>query len=77
MSVYIIAEAGVNHNGSLETAFALVEKAQEAARLVQIDGLMERKPGELLFRKIRFAIRPRRRPIKRRQRAVMFRSLIW
>lgn len=30
MSVYIIAEAGVNHNGSLETAFALVEKAQEA-----------------------------------------------
>lgn len=30
MSVYIIAEAGVNHNGSLDTALALAEKAREA-----------------------------------------------
>lgn len=30
MSVYIIAEAGVNHNGSLDTAFALAERAREA-----------------------------------------------
>lgn len=30
MSAYIIAEAGVNHNGSLDTALALVEKAREA-----------------------------------------------
>lgn len=30
MHTYIIAEAGVNHNGSLETALALVEKAREA-----------------------------------------------
>lgn len=30
MSVYIIAEAGVNHNGNLDTAFSLVEQAREA-----------------------------------------------
>lgn len=30
MSTYIIAEAGVNHNGSLDTALALVEQAREA-----------------------------------------------
>lgn len=30
MSVYIIAEAGVNHNGNLDTAFSLVEQAKEA-----------------------------------------------
>lgn len=30
MSVYIIAEAGVNHNGNLETAKRLVDKAKEA-----------------------------------------------
>lgn len=30
MHTYIIAEAGVNHNGSLELAFELVKKAKEA-----------------------------------------------
>lgn len=30
MSVYIIAEAGVNHNGSIELAKRMVDKAQEA-----------------------------------------------
>lgn len=30
MSVYIIAEAGVNHNGSVELAKALIDKAKEA-----------------------------------------------
>lgn len=30
MGVYIIAEAGVNHNGNLDTALALVEKARKA-----------------------------------------------
>lgn len=30
MSTYIIAEAGVNHNGDLDTAFKLVEKAHAA-----------------------------------------------
>ena len=30
MSTYIIAEAGVNHNGSLDTALALVDRAREA-----------------------------------------------
>lgn len=30
MNVYVIAEAGINHNGSLDTALALVEKAREA-----------------------------------------------
>ena len=30
MGIYIIAEAGVNHNGDLATAFKLIEKAQAA-----------------------------------------------
>ena len=30
MSTYIIAEAGVNHNGSLDTALALVDRARAA-----------------------------------------------
>lgn len=30
MSVYIIAEAGVNHNGSLDLAFKLIEEAKRA-----------------------------------------------
>ena len=30
MSVYIIAEAGVNHNGSIDLAFRLIDKAVEA-----------------------------------------------
>ena len=30
MSVYIIAEAGVNHNGSIDLAKKLVDKAKEA-----------------------------------------------
>ena len=30
MSVYIIAEAGVNHNGSLDLAKKLVDKAKES-----------------------------------------------
>ena len=30
MSVFIIAEAGVNHNGSIELAFKLVDVALEA-----------------------------------------------
>lgn len=30
MSIFVIAEAGVNHNGSLDTAFALAERAREA-----------------------------------------------
>lgn len=30
MSVYIIAEAGVNHNGSVETAKKMIEKAKES-----------------------------------------------
>ena len=30
MSVFIIAEAGVNHNGSIELAFKLIDAAVEA-----------------------------------------------
>jgi N,N'-diacetyllegionaminate synthase len=30
MSIYIIAEAGVNHNGSIDLAFRLIDKAVEA-----------------------------------------------
>ena len=30
MSIFIIAEAGVNHNGSLETAFRLADAAKAA-----------------------------------------------
>ena len=30
MSVFIIAEAGVNHNGSIELAFKLIDAAVES-----------------------------------------------
>ena len=48
MSVKIIAEAGVNHNGNLKNAFRLVDVAANAGADSKISELFSRKVGNTL-----------------------------
>ena len=43
---FVIAEAGVNHNGSLETAKQLVDVASEAGRHGKISDILCRPIGD-------------------------------
>ena len=40
---FLIAEAGINHNGSLKKAFKLVEKQKKQGKCHQISNLYYRK----------------------------------
>ena len=48
MSILIIAEAGVNHNGSIETAGQLIETAAEAGPTWSSSDLLCRPIGDRL-----------------------------
>ena len=51
MSVYIIAEAGVNHNGNIGLALELADKAKEAGAPIEVTGFVCFELGEGIEKK--------------------------